>query len=152
MTSTCWPRARSVEQAEALLEALNGPRNDGAAGAGYAHGARGSDRAFEETAAAGRGHMHGSEGRRGGRAFDQRLIADRIAKVAAEMGEAGQELPMRLSNLLDSLVNLASRFKSRRGHLKGLVEQDRSPKSTFPHERQHRLRGATSKQSQTKRR
>ncbi|NLM64800.1 MAG: DUF4097 family beta strand repeat protein [Firmicutes bacterium] len=116
----------SVEQAEALLEALNGPRNDGAAGAGYAHGARGSDRAFEETAAAGRGHMHGSEGRRGGRAFDQRLIADRIAKVAAEMGEAGQELPMRLSSLLDSLVNLASRFGyNAEVTLEGLVEQDR---------------------------
>ena len=41
---------------------------------------------------------------------DQRGFVDRINRVAAEMGEAGQELPSRLSGLLDSIVGLATRF------------------------------------------
>lgn len=46
----------------------------------------------------------------GPRGADQRTFVNRINKVAAEMGEAGQELPSRLSGLIDSIVGLASRI------------------------------------------
>lgn len=52
----------------------------------------------------------GAPGRTRGASTDQPTFVDRINKVAVEMGEAGQELPQRLSGLIDSLVGLASRF------------------------------------------